>query len=74
MPGYEPSNTVGAEKRKVQADYMAEQALPQRLHDPLAGPFQSDNLEKIGNKPDNDNPQENGGDPGYTVHPHINGQ
>ena len=59
MPGYEPSNTMGAEKRKVQADYMAEQALPQRVHDPLAGTFQSDNLKKIRDKPDDDHRQEN---------------
>jgi hypothetical protein len=48
---------------------MTEQALAQRIHDPLAGPFQGDNLKKIRHKPDDDNHKEKRGDPAYSVHP-----
>jgi hypothetical protein len=65
MPSNQPSYRVGAEKRKVQADYMTEQALAQRVHDSLPGPFQSDNLKKIRDKPDNDNQKKKGGEPAH---------
>jgi hypothetical protein len=47
---------------------MTEQALAQRVHDSLAGPFQGYNLKKICDKSDNDNHKKKRGDPAHPVH------
>jgi hypothetical protein len=62
VPRHQQSHPIGAKKRQVQPQHVPKEALAQRVHDSLSGPFQHDDLEEIGDKGYRDDRQKNEGD------------